>query len=143
MPKPNERARRGTRPVHIAALAALGLPAVLSVWLFVALVPRFPCACKPSVLPIQLQKLAGAAREYVWFHGRCPTLEDLAMQGLIKHNQGQDPWGLDLRVRCTSDAVEARSAGKEATFYTPDDHFSSLFAPTGGADSNASGRTSP
>ena len=70
MMKPNDRDRRRTRPIHIAALTALGLPAVLGVWLFVSLVPRHPCACKPSVLPIQLQKLAATAREYVWLHDR-------------------------------------------------------------------------
>ena len=143
MPKLSDRPSRRTRPIHIAALTFLGLPAILSVWLLVAFVPRFPCACKPSVLPIQLQKLAGAAREYVWFHDRCPTIEDLAEQGLIRHDQGKDPWGLDLRIRCTSRSVEARSAGADAVFDTTDDRFFSMFAPSDTTDSGASGRAAP
>ncbi|MBI5486433.1 MAG: hypothetical protein HY905_03785 [Deltaproteobacteria bacterium] len=143
MREPSDRARRRTRPVHVAALAALGLPAVFALWLFVSLVPRFPCACRESVLPIQLQKLADAAREYVWFHGRCPTFDDLAKQGLIMQDQRKDPWGRDLRIRCTSRSVEARSAGKDAAFDTPDDRYFSLFAVTGGTDSGATARTTP
>ena len=121
MTLPTEPRRRRFRPTDAVALAVIGLPAVFSVWLLITIVPGRPCACADSVAPRHAQKLHDIAQEYRSLFGRCPTLDDLVRGYWIKRSQTRDQFGTEHRVRCTPGMVEARSAGRDARFDTPDD----------------------
>jgi len=106
--------------------AAASIGGAVSVFISLAAVgvllyPRSPCSCTNGTLPILLQKVHNFAQEYELLYQRCPTLDDLVRVDLLKEEQTKDPFGNELRVRCTLNVIEVRSAGKDGRFNTADD----------------------
>jgi len=87
-------------------------------------IPRFQQS-KEKVAGILVQKVYNAAAEYYTIAppgGRCPTLDDLTRENLIKREQTKDPWGKEMQISCEGDVVsEVRSSGKDTNMGNDDD----------------------
>ena len=140
MTHPDEQRRCRYSPVTGTLLVLLGAATILAVIMTVTLLATWGLRRhrkQRTPARVQVQKLHDAAQEYLSLFGRCPTLDDLVREDLIKRNQGRDQFGKEYRIRCTLEAVEARSAGRDNRFDTPDDI---VFAgPRTGKDDDAEG----
>ena len=63
-----------------------------------------------------------AALAFQMDRGECPNMADLREAGLLdRQARGQDPWGVDFAVECTSDDIFVTSAGPDRQLGTEDD----------------------